>query len=388
MRAVILEVRGRSAAAMTENGGVEKVPALPGWETGLEVLLPAAPKKHPLARLYGGIAACAACLCMVWGIYAYLSPVLYVDVSINPAVHLSVNRFGKVVGAEGLNTDGQTLLLDVETGGSAGDCLTRVIGGAIQAGYLKTGGDVRLTVSSRDMGLAERYEQELAQTADALIAGSRAGASLHVQKLPEEDYRSLQSAIAQATEQDPGASLNEIYQSREWLGHGDLWLEEIEYKGRGRLEAEFTGELDPRGKTVFLLDAAGGQIPCTFLESAGDEWLLMAEGVSEGSLYTLCVEWQEGRLTGFFRANPGEESEWDGDEPALGESAEGPGSGEDGRDSDDGDDGDDGDDDDGDDGDDSDDDGDGKGRDVRPENRDDDDGDDDDDDDGGDWDDD
>ena len=57
MRAVILEVRGRSATVMTENGGVEKVPALPGWETGMEVLLPAAPKKHPLARLYGGIAA-------------------------------------------------------------------------------------------------------------------------------------------------------------------------------------------------------------------------------------------------------------------------------------------------------------------------------------------
>lgn len=60
------------------------------------------------------MAALAACLLLVlaaFGVYGvYQTPSAYVDIDVNPAIELTVNPFGVVIGADALNEDGRSVL--------------------------------------------------------------------------------------------------------------------------------------------------------------------------------------------------------------------------------------------------------------------------------------
>lgn len=57
------------------------------------------------------VAVVATCLCfLLWGIGMYYTPVAQISVEINPHINLTVNRFGRVIRAEGGNADGETVL--------------------------------------------------------------------------------------------------------------------------------------------------------------------------------------------------------------------------------------------------------------------------------------
>lgn len=58
-----------------------------------------------------GLSTIAACLVLAIGGYSYYSnPVSFVSFDINPSVELGINTFNRVVSAEGINEDGETLL--------------------------------------------------------------------------------------------------------------------------------------------------------------------------------------------------------------------------------------------------------------------------------------
>lgn len=64
-------------------------------------------------RHYYGIFA-AACLCFLFvvfgGHWLYFTPITKISIDINPSIELNINRFGRVVSADGYNDDGQELL--------------------------------------------------------------------------------------------------------------------------------------------------------------------------------------------------------------------------------------------------------------------------------------
>ncbi|SFP36452.1 hypothetical protein SAMN05216343_106129 [Oscillibacter sp. PC13] len=105
------------------------------------------------------LASMAACLCMMalasWKFM--LTPYGTIRMQINPDVQIHINRMNYVIGLEGLNKDGEALIKGYryswKKDDEASDDLTDK---AMDMGYLKDGGTIRLTVDSRN----EKWRQE------------------------------------------------------------------------------------------------------------------------------------------------------------------------------------------------------------------------------------
>lgn len=108
-------------------------------------------KVLPFRRILLSAAALAACfLLLVLGIQKFvLTPYGSVRMQINPDVQINVNRMNIVIGVEGLNEDGKTLIRGYsyrwKTVEQVSDALADR---AVEMGYLKEGGTIRLTVES------------------------------------------------------------------------------------------------------------------------------------------------------------------------------------------------------------------------------------------------
>jgi len=88
------------------------------------------PAKRPIrARLVAAIAACLVLLAAIpGGIYLYNDVTTVVSIDINPSVELSLNRFGRVLGATGANDDGAALLENVPVVGlDCGEAVRRLL---------------------------------------------------------------------------------------------------------------------------------------------------------------------------------------------------------------------------------------------------------------------
>ena len=87
---------------------------------------------------------------MVIGSWSFWqSPVGTVRMQINPDVKLSVNRFDRVVGLEGLNEDGEDLINGYRAYGKGMKTVSDELADrAVELGYLSDGGQITLTVES------------------------------------------------------------------------------------------------------------------------------------------------------------------------------------------------------------------------------------------------
>lgn len=108
-------------------------------------------------------AVCGICLFMVAGSLGayryYWTPAAYLSMDINPGVEMSVNPFGRVISAAGLNADGQEVLegLDWQHRPLA-EALNLVVISAIEKDYIAADGTtvILLTAASDDSTLADR----------------------------------------------------------------------------------------------------------------------------------------------------------------------------------------------------------------------------------------
>lgn len=65
-----------------------------------------------LKRLAVAATVLVVCAAFSLGAYAYTTPANYISLDINPSIEIGVNAFGKVASVEGINEDGDSLLLD------------------------------------------------------------------------------------------------------------------------------------------------------------------------------------------------------------------------------------------------------------------------------------
>lgn len=66
---------------------------------------------RPRPRFVAALAACLLLVLAAFGVYGvYQTPSAYVDIDVNPAIELTVNPFGVVIGADALNEDGRSVL--------------------------------------------------------------------------------------------------------------------------------------------------------------------------------------------------------------------------------------------------------------------------------------
>ena len=106
----------------------------------------------------------AACLCIVFTGFWQLMLLSMgtVLIQINPQIRLSVNRLERVISAEAVNADGAKVLFDYHPFGKTVEQVTEELTDrAAQMGYLTDGGEVHLTVDSKDTVWKAETERRL-----------------------------------------------------------------------------------------------------------------------------------------------------------------------------------------------------------------------------------
>ena len=120
-------------------------------------------KRPSLWKPLSGLAALAACLCLVFfGYYQpNFTPYGALRIQINPDVELTLSRTDRVLELEGLNEDGRALIEGYDYHGKDREDVTgALVERAIDQGYLSGGETVSITVTSSDADWQAREEQE------------------------------------------------------------------------------------------------------------------------------------------------------------------------------------------------------------------------------------
>ena len=121
-------------------------------------------KRPSLWKPLSGLAALAACLCLVFfGYYQpNFTPYGAMRIQINPDVELTLSRTDRVLELEGLNEDGRALIEGYDYHGKDREDVTgALVERAIDQGYLSGGETVSITVTSSDAHWQAREEQEV-----------------------------------------------------------------------------------------------------------------------------------------------------------------------------------------------------------------------------------
>ena len=176
MKYLVMETHPAYAVVLDEEGRFLKAANLQ-YQVGDTVqhiveLRQAKPRSPALWKPLSGLAAAAACLCLVFFGYYQPNYTAYgtLRIQINPDVEMTVSRTDRVLDLEGLNADGEDLIEGYDYRGkdretAAGELVER----AIDMGYLSDGDTISVTVRSDDADWQAREEAQIqAQLLDEL----------------------------------------------------------------------------------------------------------------------------------------------------------------------------------------------------------------------------
>lgn len=168
MKYLVMETHPAYAVVLDEEGRFLKAANLQ-YRVGDTVqhiveLRQARPRATALWKPLSGLAAAAACLCLVFFGYYQPNYTAYgtLRIQINPDVEMTVSRTDRVLDLEGLNADGEDLIEGYDYRGkdretAAGELVER----AIDMGYLSDGDTISVTVRSDDADWQAREEAQV-----------------------------------------------------------------------------------------------------------------------------------------------------------------------------------------------------------------------------------
>lgn len=110
MKAVIVEICGSRAAALSDDGIFRQVKNR-RYSVGQEIVLKATRRNTVLIR--GTACAAAVMIMLCTTAWAYYSPYSYVSLDVNPSIEYTVNRFDRVLDCSAVNGDGAVIVDDL-----------------------------------------------------------------------------------------------------------------------------------------------------------------------------------------------------------------------------------------------------------------------------------
>ena len=169
--AVIVEVRGRKATALTRQGEFIRVNN-EGYTIGEQVLLvPQVAATRPARKrmrltAYAGMAA-GFLLLVLGGFKGYTMPVGVVSLDVNPSIEFKINAFDRVLDISAVNDDAGRILANMDKDALRYHTVDEVVDATIlvlrESGYLAdaTGNDVVISASSYDTRHTEQIAERL-----------------------------------------------------------------------------------------------------------------------------------------------------------------------------------------------------------------------------------
>ena len=168
MKYLVMETHPAYAVVLDEDGRFLKAANLryQVGDTVQDIVELRTPQKKvvPAWKPLSGLAAAAACLCLVFFGWYQPNYTAYgtLRIQINTDVEMTVSRTDRVLALEGLNADGEDLIEEYDYQGKDREtAANELVERAIDMGYLSDGETVSITVSSTDADWQAREETQV-----------------------------------------------------------------------------------------------------------------------------------------------------------------------------------------------------------------------------------
>ena len=307
MKVIVIEVNENVSTVLNDDGEFMEVSTQDGWQCGMEVdyevpkeeatvlEYPKKEKTFSLKRIAAIAASVAACLCVAFAIqslYSNLNTITtYVEVSINPAIRISMNKNGKVIAVDGINNDGTELISKLNNASGINEELSQIINQAVDDGYFSSDNkQVSIIVADNDMVQAEQIERELLEVTADVLTQRDIDPIVRTRRATLEEANNMRQTVDAGV--NLGMSLAEVYELSQWSSSNDaLGVREIEYKGNNIAEIEFSSDLLYTGKEkITVTDSEGNELACKLKSQSSDEWNVEIASIEEGKIYYVKIE--------------------------------------------------------------------------------------------------
>lgn len=176
MKAVIVEVKGRFAAVLSDDGCIEKVKNNK-YAIG-QVIEMKERSSIKISRLKIWTAAAAAFVVLFGGTSAYACsiPYSYVSVDVNPSIELTLNIFDRVLSVSAVNEDGAEVLSQIDlnhvNNQNINDAIAMIVDEISNEGYFSQGdGGIIIATASKNPDKADVLAEELDETVNGVLGG-------------------------------------------------------------------------------------------------------------------------------------------------------------------------------------------------------------------------
>lgn len=171
MKAVVVEIRGRHAAALSDEGCIIKV-RNKNYGIGQVIEMNRQIFRKPAKTV--AMTAAAAAIVLTFGVtaWAYCTPYSYVSLDVNPSIEYSVNRFGRVLNAEAVDEDGGKILKNLKLNNKTIDeAIANTVEQIDREGYFQPDdpGGIVIATSCEDEQSAEQLAEDLQDTAEQMV---------------------------------------------------------------------------------------------------------------------------------------------------------------------------------------------------------------------------
>lgn len=173
MKSVVVEIRGKQAAVLSDDGHIAKVKNQ-NYVIGQVIEMKESNKKKLHFPSAVAVAAVAVFMFGMVGVsaYGYYTPYSYVSLDVNPSIEYTLNRFDAVIQVTGINDDGEEIVKELNLKTMTNKKVEKVIAKTIQAikeqGYFngELEGGIVISTSAKNMNKADSLAEELKQSTE------------------------------------------------------------------------------------------------------------------------------------------------------------------------------------------------------------------------------
>ncbi|MDF2685979.1 MAG: hypothetical protein K0S55_1160 [Clostridia bacterium] len=172
MKAVIVKIKDNIAAVLSDDGCIVKIKNK-NYEIGqvIEMKKANSIKMNAISKI--AIAACIVFILGIGGIgtFAYMTPVTYVSLDVNPSIEYSLNMFNRVLSVKAVNEDGTEIIKNIDLDNLNNKTINEAIKTTVEEiaeeGYIAEDvlNGIVITTSAADLVKAAALAEELKEAA-------------------------------------------------------------------------------------------------------------------------------------------------------------------------------------------------------------------------------
>jgi hypothetical protein len=180
MKAVVVEVSGKTAVALKKDGTFVKTARACSIGDIIEITEPQ--RFFMVSRKFAAIAAALLACIIAGGVFSYQTvfAASYISLDVNPSLEYALNRQNRVIEVKALNSDAEPIAEQLLQEGIRNDTIAEAVSETMEIlykeNYLGTGEEsVLIAVSSDSAKTADQLKQIVSDTVDAAGEGRGGG---------------------------------------------------------------------------------------------------------------------------------------------------------------------------------------------------------------------